>query len=73
MAEGYDGFSEESLNLPERTAPMDDPFSYLKAVIQREVVPEPFDLSSLDNNLVVMEILDAAMRSAATGKTVELD
>ena len=60
MAEGYDGFSEESLKLPERTAPMDDPFSYLKAVLQREVVPEPYDLSSLENNMLVMEILDAA-------------
>jgi predicted dehydrogenase len=72
MAEGYDGFSEESLKLPERTAPMDDPFSYLKAVLQREVVPEPYDLSSLENNMLVMEILDAARRSAATGRTVEL-
>jgi len=73
MAEGYDGFSEESLNLPERTAPMDDPFSYLKAVLQKEVVPEPYDLSSLENNMLVMEILDAARRSAATGKTIILD
>jgi predicted dehydrogenase len=73
MAEGYDGFSEESLKLPERTAPMDDPFSYLKAVLQREVVPEPYDLSSLENNMLVMEILEAARRSAVTGKTIILD
>jgi predicted dehydrogenase len=72
LAEGYDGFTEESLKLPVRTAPLDDPFSYLKAVIRKEVNPNSFDLSSLENNLVVMEILDAAMRSAATGKRIEL-
>jgi hypothetical protein len=52
---------------------MDDPFSYLKAVLQREVVPEPYDLSSLENNMLVMEILEAARRSAVTGKTIILD
>lgn len=30
------------------------------------------DLSALGNNVVVMRILDAAKRSAATGKTVRL-
>jgi hypothetical protein len=32
----------------------------------------PSGLSSLKNNLVVTEILDAARRSAATGSTVRL-
>jgi hypothetical protein len=35
------------------------------------VIP-PFDLSSLENNMIVMEILDAAIRSAAEGKAVQL-
>jgi scyllo-inositol 2-dehydrogenase (NADP+) len=33
---------------------------------------QPSGLSSLRNNLVVTEILDAARRSAATGSTVRL-
>ena len=44
---------------------------YLAAVLHGEVKPEG-DLSSLDTNLVVMEILDAARTSAATGRTVTL-
>ncbi|MBC2838696.1 Gfo/Idh/MocA family oxidoreductase [Robiginitalea sp. SC105] len=73
MARGYDGFDETTETLPERQAPLNDPFLYLKAVVRGELDPGPNDLSSLENNLVVMEILDAAMRSAAAGKTIELD
>ncbi len=48
-----------------------DPFAYLAAVIRGDLQPGA-DLSSLENNLVVMEILDAAMRSAREGRTVKL-
>ena len=73
IAEGYDGFDEQKFKLEERDTPYDDPFTYLAAVIQGTHEASPFDLSSLENNLVVMEILDAAIRSAKTGKTVYLD
>jgi predicted dehydrogenase len=72
MAEGYDGYSEERLKLPERTAPYDDPFAYFAAVIHNEIQMPPYDLSSLENNMVVMEILDAAIRSAKSNKAVKL-
>lgn len=62
----------QSLTLEKRPAPLDDPFAWLAAVIRGQVELEPFDLSSLENNMVVMEILDAAKRSAAEGKTVTL-
>ena len=52
--------------------PHDDPFAYLAAVVRGELDPGA-DLSSLEVNLVVMEILDAAMRSAETGRTVNLE
>jgi predicted dehydrogenase len=71
-AEGYDGFEEASFELPDREAPYDDPFSYFKGVIEGSVKVEPGDLSALGNNLVVMEILDAARESARTGRTIEL-
>jgi predicted dehydrogenase len=71
-SEGYDGYTEETLELGERRAPFDDPFSYLRAVLQGTVEPEAYDLSSLENNLLVLEILDAARRSAVSGKTVTL-
>ena len=49
-----------------------DPFAYLASVVRGETVSED-DLSSLSVNMVVMEILDAAIRSAATGTTIVLD
>jgi predicted dehydrogenase len=53
-------------------APMDDPFRYLAAVVRGKIVPGPFDLSSLENNIIVVEILDAAKQSSQTGKRVPL-
>jgi len=51
-------------------APFDDSLSYFEAVIAGRIKAE--GLSSLETNLVVTEILDAARRSAATGKTVAI-
>ena len=48
------------------SAPEDDFVRYLAAVVRKEI--KPGGLSSLENNLIVTEILDAARRSAATGK-----
>lgn len=72
-AKGYDGFSEEAMHLDERMAPFDDPFAYLEAVVHKRIQPEPYDLSSLENNMIVMEILDAAVRSAQLGTKVLLN
>ena len=48
-----------------------DPFEHLAAVIWGKV--EPNALTSIENNMIVMEILDAAKRSARTGKRVSLN
>ena len=53
------------------SSPYDDPLHYLAAVI-RGGISEDGDLSSLETNVLVSEILDAARRSAASGKTVQL-
>jgi len=45
--------------------------SYLAAVLRGHVDPNG-DLSSLDTNMVVVQILDAGRRSAQTGKTVTI-
>ena len=47
-----------------------NPFSYLHAVLRGKERVEPFGLYSLENNLIVDKILDAAKISATTGKTV---
>ena len=69
---GYDGFTEEQQTLEDRPAPYDNPFAYLAAVVRGTVDVAPTDLSALENNLTVMEILDAAKRSAQLGRTVEV-
>lgn len=71
-AKGYDGFDEEKMELGARTAPFDDPFSVLVAVVRGKTKLSSFDPYSLENNLIVMEILEAAQESAASGKTVFL-
>jgi glucose-fructose oxidoreductase len=45
--------------------------AYLAAVLHGQIKPQG-DLSALDTNLVVMQILDAARTSAKTGRTIEL-
>jgi predicted dehydrogenase len=73
IAEGYDGYSEESYALNERETPWDDPFALFAAVINNEITLDPYDLSSLENNMIVMEILEAARESVRTQTTVILD
>jgi predicted dehydrogenase len=66
------GTSEEEIRkAPALSPPYDEPLSYLGAVVRGEI--QPSGLSSLENNLIVTEILDAARRSAATGRTVRLN
>lgn len=52
-------------------SPINDPMIYLAAVIHHQL-PATDDLSSLKYNMIVMEILDAAKRSAASGKRILL-
>jgi predicted dehydrogenase len=51
-------------------SPYDDSMEYLRAVVLEDAKEDP--LSSLDTNVTVTEILDAARRSAAEGKTITL-
>jgi glucose-fructose oxidoreductase len=48
-----------------------DSLDYLAAVMRGQIKPDG-DLTALDTNMVVMQILTAARESAKTGKTVEL-
>ncbi|GAC1694762.1 MAG: hypothetical protein NVS9B5_37670 [Terriglobales bacterium] len=50
--------------------PSSDSLTFLRAVVLDGVKPD--GLSSLETNVIVTEVLDAARQSAATGKTVNL-
>jgi glucose-fructose oxidoreductase len=61
---------EQLIAAPKVPAPYDDSLTYLRAVVLDGLKPD--GLSSLETNVIVTEILDAARQSAATGKTVNL-
>lgn len=62
---------EKDIELEPLSAPINDPFVYLSAVIRGEIDPAG-DLSSLKNNMIVVEILSAAIESSKSKKTVFL-
>jgi predicted dehydrogenase len=63
---------EQTVTLDERPAPHNDPFSYFAAVIRGEIVMDEYDLYGLPNNMIAVEILDAARESAKTGQRITL-
>jgi glucose-fructose oxidoreductase len=71
------GEADESLapappiSAPPITPPNDNSMGYLAAVVNGQLTPKG-DLTALDTNMIVMQILDAARESAKTGKTVTL-
>ncbi len=64
------GTQETEKTPPALTGAQADPLSYLAAVVRKEI--KPSGLSSLEVNMVVTEILEAAQKSARTGKRIQL-
>ena len=62
--------SEHTAEATLADAPATDPFAYLARLLHGETKPD--ELTSLENNMIVMEILDAARQSAKTGTRVLL-
>ncbi len=50
----------------------EDPFSCFADVLKGKITLKNYDLYSLENNLMVVKILEAARESAKTGKTISL-
>jgi predicted dehydrogenase len=63
--------SEHVEDAPPLAPPQNNSLSYLAAVLQGTLKPQ-HDLTSLDTNVAVVRILDAARRSAQTGHTINL-
>ena len=63
---------KEETRTPQALAPDEqDSISYLTAVVRGRL--KPSGLSSLENNMIVTEILSSARESARTGKTIRLE
>jgi predicted dehydrogenase len=68
----YKGQSEQrEITAPPLESPNDGSLHYLAAVLRGAVMPK-YDLTGLDTNMIVMQILDAARESVRTGKTVKI-
>lgn len=52
------------------TAVYEDPFTYFYDVIEGSITPSPHDLYSLENNVLVVKILEAALKSAKEQRTI---
>ena len=64
--------AESTISAPAAQRAESNSLDYLVAVLHGEIKPDG-DPSSLETNLVVVQILDAARRSVSTGKTINLE
>ena len=64
---------EVDFTLEEPEPPFDDPFSYFFSVVRGQINVKAYDLSALPNNVISMQILDAAKESARTGRVIYFD
>lgn len=62
--------NESNVRAKALAEPEDDSLRYFAAVVRKQI--KPAGLSSLETNMIVTEILDAARKSAKTGQTVRL-
>ena len=60
----------ETLKVTEFPTDANEPFNYFAKLISGKSKIKPTDLSSLENNLIVIKILSAAKKSAKEGKTI---
>lgn len=68
----YQGQAQSTLTTPPSlVAPQDDSLHYLVSVLQGKLLPKG-DLTALDTNIIVVQILSAARDSARTGRTILL-
>jgi glucose-fructose oxidoreductase len=61
----------QQVKAPALVAPEDDELRYLRAVVMEKL--KPSGPGSLEINVVVAEVMDAARESAKSGKTVRME
>jgi predicted dehydrogenase len=71
-AKGRTGGEVEYRLTPQETATYTSPFLYFADAIRKKLVVPNYGAYSMENNLIVVKILEAAKISSQTGKTVKL-
>jgi len=64
------GKPEQKITAKPIESPYSDSLTYLAAVVNGKILPQ--ELASLENNMIVTEILDAARRSSQSNSTIQL-
>lgn len=68
LEDGKDGpFDLKADPLPEK---FNDPFTILKGIVHEDYELQAFDVTSVENNKITMQILEAARLSSEQGKTI---
>lgn len=62
-----------TLEAPPLPLGIHDPFAYFAKVVIDDYPIDPFGVSSIENNVLVMQILEAAKAAAETGETIRWD
>jgi len=70
MRAGKDRSEQVRIITPKEIPVYEDPFAYLADVVRGRITVPQNGLYSLENNVVVVRILDAAKESVKTGKTI---
>jgi len=52
--------------------PVNKPFEYFSNIVNGTITPQAFEPVTIENNIIVSQILDAAKKSAKRGKTIYL-
>jgi predicted dehydrogenase len=73
MRVGRPGMAEETVTFSASQPPWQNEFQYIAAVVRGTVQVSETDLASLNNNVTVVRILDAARQSAVSGTTIHLE
>jgi predicted dehydrogenase len=72
-AKGKTGAEKEYQLTPQETNTYTSPFLYFADAIRSKLKVPKYGAYSMENNLIVVRILEAAKLSAQTGKTIQLD
>ncbi|MFN7116282.1 MAG: gfo/Idh/MocA family oxidoreductase, partial [Saprospiraceae bacterium] len=64
--------AEQTITVPNDYLPFTDGIACLAAIVKGTYQPKPFEVSALENNVLVNQILDAARQSAKKGRAVLL-
>jgi predicted dehydrogenase len=64
--------TEKLYDYKKQINPREDPFVFFYDVITNKVILDPYAIPSLENNMIVMEVLDAAIKSSKLNKSVQV-